>query len=45
MKVERTGDPIYGVYVRSEVTIETADANLFKKEDFEIGNYWIRPCI
>ena len=45
VKVERTGDPIFGVYVRSEVTIEPADAKLFKKDVFEIENCWVLPCI
>jgi hypothetical protein len=37
VKVERVGDPVYGDYVRSEVTIEPADAKQFEEENFEIS--------
>ena len=36
LKVERSGNPIYGVYVRSEILIEPVNNKIFKEDNYEI---------
>ena len=43
VQVDRSGDPIRGEYIRSEVLIEPMDMKKIENKTFEIENCWVLP--